>query len=113
MQQILGISQERAKKWIKRLKIWLRDEWFQEERRSPSVIHMLDGFVQAVLLESISRKWKDFLAPLNEPTNKFINACVACAAPGVRYACGAGCKTVLYCGQDCADAHWEEHNCRK
>jgi hypothetical protein len=41
-----------------------------------------------------------------------IGACAACATPKPKTICGA-CGAVPYCGQKCANAHWEKHNCTK
>jgi hypothetical protein len=38
--------------------------------------------------------------------------CVVCDVRPIRARCGApGCGAALYCGQRCADAHWEVHKC--
>lgn len=98
---------------VERVKNWLRYEWFSENEGWPTAKQIAKGASEGEFYQFNKRA---FSTPLKETGKKQrINACVACAAPlenTNRYACGAGCKTVLYCGQDCADAHWEEHNCR-
>lgn len=37
-----------------------------------------------------------------------VSSCITCAAPAASNTC-ARCKTPAYCGQACADEHWEEH----
>lgn len=45
--------------------------------------------------------WQEFLGP------ETLIQCVICDQPGaVRSGC---CAQVLYCGQECADAHWDAH----
>jgi hypothetical protein len=39
------------------------------------------------------------------------NACAQCATPKAKTVCGA-CQKIAYCGQTCANAHWQEHNCK-
>lgn len=38
--------------------------------------------------------------------------CAHCTSPTPLTVCGA-CEAVPYCGQKCANAHWEKHNCTK
>jgi molecular chaperone GrpE (heat shock protein) len=45
--------------------------------------------------------WEEFLGP------EMLIQCAICDQPGaVRSGC---CAQVLYCGQECADAHWDAH----
>jgi hypothetical protein len=38
-------------------------------------------------------------------------ACAHCATPKAKTVCGS-CQKIAYCGQTCAQAHWQEHNCK-
>jgi hypothetical protein len=38
-------------------------------------------------------------------------ACAHCATPKPKTVCGS-CEVAAYCGQQCADAHWQEHGCK-
>lgn len=118
----LNMSEDEATILSNQLETWLVNEWFSREKRSPSAETVIDRFFVGELGELATpkneRRWKRFLKPLDESTNKFLEAplldalgCAFCSTPTPRYNCGAGCK-MRYCGQDCADAHWAEHNCR-
>lgn len=39
-----------------------------------------------------------------------IGACVQCERPKAKTVCGL-CEQVAYCGQECANKHWENHDC--
>jgi hypothetical protein len=124
MMKHFNMGEDEAVLLAKQLETWLVNEWFSKKKRAPSVATVIDKFFvenQGELVTSKNeRRWKRFLKPLDEPANKFLKApllevvgCALCSTPAPRYHCGAGCKTgVRYCGQDCADAHWAEHNCR-
>lgn len=123
MMKHLNVNKEKATILSEQLETWLADNWFVKKKRSPSAENVIEGFFVGELGELSTskneRRWKRFLKPLDESTNKFLEApllealgCAACSAPQPRSQCSA-CKVVRYCGQQCADAHWEEHNCRK
>jgi hypothetical protein len=38
--------------------------------------------------------------------------CGQCGRPNARSACGYDCGRVVYCNQNCANAHWERHACQ-
>lgn len=51
--------------------------------------------------EGVEHTWQEFLGP------ETLIQCAICDQPGaVRSGC---CAQVLYCGQKCADAHWDAH----
>ena len=51
--------------------------------------------------EEVKHTWQEFLGP------ETLIQCAICDQPGaVRSGC---CAQVLYCGQECADAHWDAH----
>jgi hypothetical protein len=111
-----GMEPNEAKQLLRRLENWLEEVWFKNHSKSPSSKKVVDVFVGEVL-DTLKNwnKWERFLKPLDERTNRIEAAallgCALCSAPAPGYYCGAGCK-MRYCGQDCADAHWAEHNCR-
>lgn len=40
-------------------------------------------------------------------------SCGNCKALSPAVRCGGNCGSILYCNQDCANAHWETHACNK
>jgi hypothetical protein len=107
------------------IKNWL-DEYFAEGNEEwPSASQITQGVnAEKARLSNYKLDEGVFNAPLEIANNKkkpriksAITAlgCVMCAAPAPGYECGANCKQphIRYCGQECADAHWKEHNCRR
>jgi hypothetical protein len=39
----------------------------------------------------------------------FTQSCLSCGSPAAAVQCGADCGAAHYCDQECANAHWEEH----
>lgn len=101
-------------KQIEIIRRWLTFEWFPRNDRWPTAEEMVEGMAQEQLFSFNPRA---FSTPLKEAFGKKqrINSlvgCQACGSPDPRSQCSA-CGKAKYCGQRCADAHWEEHNCRK
>lgn len=108
-------SEIESKRRFKALKDFLI-HWYTTNKGKDPLPHMiqdaLDYRAPNTKREPI---WTTYVFPLYRFNNQI---CASCDLPIPRgrlcYGCGANCGTgIIYCGQDCADAHWEEHNCRK
>lgn len=97
---------------------WLTEQWFAPQRRRTTG-PTLDDIMSAVVADELpplalsdsgGSFWREMFR--NKLTQKRIgqaaSVCGACGAPEPAYRC-THCREVRYCGQECADAHWEAH----
>lgn len=91
---------------------WLSPEYYQYQR--PVAVTYADGTVRHLVPPYPPGTWGRYAPPpggFREQPVMYAGqpVCDHCEVKPIAVQCGHGCETAYYCGQECADAHYEKH----
>lgn len=95
---------------------WLSPEYY--DNKQPVAVTYEDGSVRYLVPPYRPGTWGNYGPPpagaagyQSMPMYGEMPVCDHCEVKPALVGCGHGCETAYYCGQQCADAHYERHDC--